>query len=101
MKNFLIALDQLVNTLVWIKDDGFGNADETLSARAYRLRSRSNAHIWIDRLFWFEPDHCYDSFKSEILKRHLPNEYQIISNKLMNKYQEDPNADIDDLLRSM
>lgn len=34
---FAIAIDQLANTVVWIPGDGFGYADETLSARAWRL----------------------------------------------------------------
>jgi hypothetical protein len=34
----LIALDQGINTLVYLDGDGWGMADETLSARAWRLR---------------------------------------------------------------
>lgn len=35
MKQFLIAVDQAVNTLVWAKGEGFGTADETISARSW------------------------------------------------------------------
>ena len=76
MKQVLIALDQLVNTLVWIKGDGFGSADETLSARAWRLRDQSNAWKRIDALFFWEEGHCRDSYLAELHRRHLPAEYR-------------------------
>ena len=40
MMQTLIALDQTVNTLIWARGEGFGMADETLSARMWRLRER-------------------------------------------------------------
>lgn len=76
MKQTLIALDQLANTVVWIKGDGFGYADETLSARAWRLRDQSNAWKRIDRIFFWEQDHCRSSYESELLCKHLPNQYR-------------------------
>lgn len=78
MKQLLIALDQLANTVVWIKGDGFGWADETLSARAWRLRGQSNAWKRIDALFFWDEDHCRTSYESEVLRKHLPNHYQEI-----------------------
>ena len=75
-KQVLIALDQLANTMVWIKGDGFGFADETLSARAWRLRAESNAHKVIDFLFFWEDDHCLGSYQSEKYRNQLPEEYQ-------------------------
>lgn len=73
---FLIAFDQTLNTLTWLPGDGFGMADETLSARAYRVR---NEHPWlirtIDTLFFWESQHCYESFVSEALRKHLPQGY--------------------------
>ena len=75
MKQFLIALNQLLNTVVWIKGDGFGFADETLSARAWRLRGQSDAWKRIDRVFFWERGHCQESYKSEVLRKHLPNHY--------------------------
>ena len=75
MKQFLISLDQVANTLVWIKGDGFGFADETLSARAWRLREQSNAWKRIDAIFFWDEDHCYKSYRSELLRKHLPNHY--------------------------
>ena len=65
----LIAFDQLINTLFG------GMADETLSARAYRLeleRGRSWARKLIDGILFFDKDHCKESYESEILRRQLP-----------------------------
>ncbi len=76
MKQFAIALDQVLNTVVWIKGDGFGYADETLSARAWRLRDQSDAWKRIDFIFFWDPDHCRKSYESELQRRHLPREYQ-------------------------
>lgn len=70
---FLIAFDQTVNTLVWLPGDGFGMADETLSARAYRLRRE---FPWlmktIDFIFFWDKEHCRNSYISEVLRKHLP-----------------------------
>jgi len=72
---FLIALDQLLNTLVWINGDGFGWADETLSARLWRLHLQDvlsdKPYKFVDKLFFWEQAHCYDSWTSEINRRHL------------------------------
>ena len=72
---FLIALDQLTNTLIWIKGDGFGWADETLSARLWRLYLQDIlSDKWyrlVDKLFFWEEAHCYDSWVSEANRRHL------------------------------
>lgn len=77
MRQLLIAIDQVLNTVVWIKGDGFGMADETLSARAWRMRHQSSAWRRIDTLFFWDPDHCFNSYQSEVLRRHLPREYRI------------------------
>jgi len=78
----LIALDQLLNTIVWIKGDGFGWADESLSARAWRLRAQSSAWKRIDALFFWEKGHCEASYEAEVLRKHLPNEYSSIGDAL-------------------
>ena len=65
----LIAIDQLINTLLG------GYADETLSARAHRLeleRGRSWARKLIDGILFFDKDHCKESYESEIERRQLP-----------------------------
>lgn len=76
MKQFLISIDQTFNTVVYLKSDGWGMADETLSARAWRLRHKSNAYKWIDRLFFWQIQHCKQSYLSELRRKQLPSEYQ-------------------------
>lgn len=77
MKQFLIALDQLLNTVIYIKGDGFGYADEMLSARAWRLRDKSNLYIWIDSLFFWDLDHCKECYEIELQRKQLPREYRL------------------------
>jgi hypothetical protein len=72
---FLIALDQLVNTVVG------GWADETLSARAFRC-SPDKKHwkvtrVVIDGVFFWQKSHCRDAFASEYHRRHLPPAYRV------------------------
>lgn len=68
----LIALDQLVNTLLG------GMADETLSARAWRHKldgSRSWPCWLIDKLFFWQDGHCRQAYESEVQRRQLPDAY--------------------------
>lgn len=75
MKQVLIAIDQLLNTFcVWLPGGCW--ADETLSARAWRIRDQSKLHLWIDRLFFWDTDHCRESYDSEATRRQLPVEYR-------------------------
>jgi len=67
MKQVLIALSQLGNTLTG------GMADETISARAWR-ESHWMRHV-IDTLFFFDPQHCYQSYLAECLRKQLPSHY--------------------------
>ena len=73
--NIAIALDQLINALRG------GSPDETLSAAAWRTEQKGRllGRIFrplIDLLFLpLERDHCYKSFESERIGRHLPKEY--------------------------
>lgn len=76
LKQLNIALDQLLNVFIYIPGDGFGYADETISARAWRLRDRSRAFRIIDMIFFWSPDHCMNSYLSELKRRQLPKEYQ-------------------------
>lgn len=77
MRQFFIALDQLVNCLICLEGDGFGMSDEMLSARAWRLRrTYPRLHVWIDRLFWWDADHCEECYQIEISRKHLPSEYR-------------------------
>ena len=70
-KNLLIAVDQLVNAVIG------GYCDETLSSRAWRWEQdgvRAWPRRFIDRLFFWEQDHCRESFQSEREGRQLPPE---------------------------
>lgn len=95
MKQLLIALDQVFNCLVRIKGDGFGMADETLSARAWRLRHQSNAWRRIDRLFFLQKDHCRKSYESEVNRKHLPPHYSpaVVATEIPQEDQKHPVAD--------
>lgn len=75
LKQVAIAFDQLVNSIFG------GYADETMSAKAHRMSIDHGGH-WltvrntIDRLFWFDKDHCYESWLSERGRKQLPAEYR-------------------------
>lgn len=64
LKNMLIGLDQLANTVIG------GAPDETISSRAWREGWRIVPLI--DALFFFELDHCRRAFESERLRRQFP-----------------------------
>lgn len=71
----LIAVDQLVNTLLG------GYADETLSARAWRTEQKGRwfGRIFrplIDHILFFDPQHCYSSYVAEQQRRQFPPEYR-------------------------
>lgn len=66
MKEQLLAFDQFLNTCVWLKSEGFGKCNETLSSRAWRLRHDSNGYKVINFLFFLETDHCMKSYENEI-----------------------------------
>lgn len=79
MSQPLIAIDQFINCLVKIDGDGWGMADETLSARAWRLRHLKGGMRTvriINRLFFWQVNHCQSSYKSEVLRKQLPKEYR-------------------------
>lgn len=75
-----IAVDQLLNVLL------FGFADETLSARSYRAKSKGRIFgsfmlPIIDALFFWQKQtndkgHCYNAYLKEKEKRGLPPEYR-------------------------
>lgn len=66
----LVAIDQLVNTLLW------GYADETLSSRAYRHAEIKKDRRWpmviINALFFWQDEHCKRAYESEIERAQLP-----------------------------
>ena len=75
-KNFLIGLDQSLNCLVKLSD-GWGTPDEMLSARAWRLREQHPAlRKWIDRLFFWDANHCEECFNIEMNREQFPEIYR-------------------------
>lgn len=70
-KKLLIAADQLLNALL------AGWPDETLSSRAYRWE-QNGVRKWprkaIDTLFFWEKNHCWESYRSEWERRQMPPE---------------------------
>ena len=72
--NLLIALDQLANCLLR------GDPDETLSARAHRMREKGQRYWgWlagaINLVFFWQEDHCKHAFEAELQRRQLPGAY--------------------------
>lgn len=75
-KNLLIGLDQSLNCLVKLSD-GWGTPDEMLSARAWRLREQHPAlRKWIDRLFFWDANHCEECFNIEMNREQFPEIYR-------------------------
>ncbi len=72
-RQVLIAVDQLANTLTG------GMADETLSARVYRIEL-NGGNYWprrfIDGLFFWQENHCARSWQAEYARHHLPASYR-------------------------
>lgn len=75
LENNLIALDQLLNTLL------NGNPDETLSSRAYRTEQSGKVfgkifRPLIDILFFWQDRHCLQAYLSEVNRQQLPTEFR-------------------------
>lgn len=76
--NILIALDQLLWTLITL---GKGKPDETISAALWRLELQGKIagklfRPVVDTLFWFDKNHCQQSYLSEINREHLSDFYK-------------------------
>lgn len=87
----LIALDQWFNTLGGIlhsildilrisrTSSEIYYADETLSAHSFR-DYKNGVRLWpkklIDYLFFFDDNHCEESYRSEVERKQLPSEYR-------------------------
>lgn len=87
MRQLLIWVDQGFNVLTWAKADatsgfwsGFGYADETLSARAWRLRETTQNwdqfRTLVDTLFFWQKNHCQNSYNRELARKGMPKVYQ-------------------------
>lgn len=66
----IIAFDQLINTILG------GMADETISSRAHRNRYKNWRWRFmrrlIDGLFFWQKDHCHQSYLAELDRKQLP-----------------------------
>lgn len=74
MKQFLIALDQLVNAMCfWLPGGSW--ADESLSSRAHRIQdTHPRLRLAINKLFFWQDDHCLDAYESERKRLQAPPE---------------------------
>lgn len=75
IKNVLIAIDQLLNAIL------FSSPDETLSARAYRTEQQGKLagrilRPVIDTLLWFDKDHCRRAWQSERDRTQIDGSYR-------------------------
>lgn len=75
LKNILIAVDQLANTLIG------GQPDETISAKAYRMRVEHNSIPWknmekLINFLFFDEKHCEKSAFSEKSRRQIASWYK-------------------------
>lgn len=72
-KQVMVALDQLANAIA------AGWADETISARAYRQRSKPHwrrAMQVIDAAFFWQANHCRAAYLGEIKRSQQPPAYR-------------------------
>ena len=76
VKQVLIAIDQVLNSLWWSKYDGKGYADETISARAWRLKDKHSLYKYINKLFFWQENHCEKSYLDEVARKQLPSHYR-------------------------
>lgn len=74
MKQFLISLDQTLNTLcIWLPGGSW--ADESLSSRAHRIQdTHPRLRLAINKLFFWQEDHCKAAYESELKRNHFPPE---------------------------
>lgn len=74
IKNVFIWIDQGINTIIL-----FGYPDETLSSRFYRWYRDDKCKypmIILDKILFFDKNHCYNSYLSEKLNKQLPPEFR-------------------------
>lgn len=67
-----IALDQLFNAICG------GFSDETLSSCLFRNRNKNKFNYvmftLVNFIFFWQDNHCYQSYKSEVDRKHLPSD---------------------------
>ncbi len=72
LREVAIAFDQLCNAILG------GYCVETLSSRCWRLRAYkpySFLRPCIDRIFFWQPDHCKASYEAQVARRNVPTDY--------------------------
>lgn len=74
VKQFLIAVDQVLNTLcVWLPGGSW--ADETLSSRAHRIQdTHPRMRKVFNTIFFWQQDHCLGSYENERKRMQSPPE---------------------------
>ena len=75
--NLMISFDQFFFSLITF---GGADPDETMSAAAWRLEKNGKiaGRIFrpiIDTLFFFDDNHCKESYESEVERKQLHSEY--------------------------
>ena len=86
IQQLLLAIDQFANIFFFSYEDyksdgyGFGYADETISARTYRLRKTSwfwsTLRTLLDiTFFWDKGKHTHNAYLHEFKKHNLPPHY--------------------------
>lgn len=71
LKKILIALDQLLSVVFFAQ----AQPDETFSSMCWRWEldgKRSWPRKLVDRIFFFDPDHCRTSYEAEQRREHMP-----------------------------
>ena len=68
--HLILLLDQGFNVII-----GSGYCDEMLSAYAHRKRGWRRSLI--NGIFFWQADHCLDSYEGERLRKQLPREYSL------------------------
>jgi len=63
--NILLGIDQLANVIM------LGDPDETISSRAGRVWPNSTWRKFIDKLFFWQTNHCHKAIESGEGKRDL------------------------------
>lgn len=67
IKHLLVGLDQLANAVIG------GWPDESISSRAYRNRKLGGwklAYRSINKVFFWQADHCHGAYVAETQRRH-------------------------------
>lgn len=65
-----IAITQFINALTG------GSPDETFCSRMWRKKQEGSAFATgavfvLDKIFFFDPGHCKDSYRAELERRHV------------------------------